>query len=71
MGFSRTEATAHGFRASASSKLNESVKWSPDAIEAELAHIGADEVRNTYNRSNYCKDRQKMAVWRAKEIETV
>jgi hypothetical protein len=25
--------------------LNESRKWSPDAVEAELAHVGADEVR--------------------------
>jgi len=44
MGYSKTEATAHGFRASASSLLNESRKWSPDAIEAELAHVGADDV---------------------------
>ena len=30
MGFQQTEATAHGFRASASSLLNESGKWQPD-----------------------------------------
>ncbi|MEL7229756.1 MAG: integrase arm-type DNA-binding domain-containing protein, partial [Pseudomonadota bacterium] len=51
LGFSKTEATAHGFRAFASSLLNESGKWSPDAIEAELAHVGADEVRKAYHRS--------------------
>ena len=42
---SRSEATSHGFRATASTLLNESGKWLPDAIETELGHIGADEVR--------------------------
>jgi integrase len=33
MGFPADEMTAHGFRAMASTLLNESGKWSPDAIE--------------------------------------
>ena len=70
MGFSKTEATAHGFRASASSLLNESGKWSPDAVEAELAHVGADEVRNAYHRSNYWEERLKMTNWWGREIES-
>lgn len=38
MGFGAEEMTAHGFRAMASTLLNESGKWSPDAIERALAH---------------------------------
>ena len=36
LGFSGDEMTAHGFRAMASTLLNESGKWSPDAIERAL-----------------------------------
>ncbi|KQU01604.1 tyrosine-type recombinase/integrase [Rhizobium sp. Leaf453] len=68
MGFAQHEATSHGFRASASSLLNESGNWSPDAIEAELAHIGADEVRKAYHRALYWEERTKMAEWWASEI---
>jgi len=32
------KTTAHGFRSTASSLLNESGKWNPDAIERALAH---------------------------------
>ena len=69
LGFTKDEMTSHGFRSSASSLLNESGKWSPDAIEAELAHIGADEVRRTYNRAKYWEDRLQMAEWWAEEIQ--
>jgi integrase len=68
MGFEKDEHTSHGFRASASSLLNESGKWSPDAIEAELAHMGADEVRRAYHRALYWKERVKMANWWAKQV---
>lgn len=67
MGFTQQEATSHGFRASASSLLNESGKWSPDAIEAELAHVGADEIRKAYHRALYWEERVKMADWWAEE----
>ncbi len=69
LGYTTGEATAHGFRSSASSLLNESGKWQVDAIEAELAHVGADEVRRAYNRSAYWEERVKMAEWWGKEIE--
>ena len=68
MGYDKTQVTAHGFRASASSLLNESGKWNPDAIEAELAHVGADEVRKAYHRATYWDERVKMAEWWAGEI---
>jgi integrase len=63
IGFAKEEMTAHGFRASASSLLNESGLWNADAIEAELAHIGADQVRKAYHRATYWDERIKMAEW--------
>ncbi|GAB5459333.1 MAG: hypothetical protein Hens3KO_23630 [Henriciella sp.] len=42
LGFTSGEMTSHGFRSSASSLLNESGLWNPDAIEAEISHVGAD-----------------------------
>ena len=68
MGFTKDEMTAHGFRASASSLLNESGKWSADAIEAELAHVEADEVRRAYHRATYWDERVRMANWWAKLV---
>lgn len=68
MGYDKTQVTAHGFRASASSLLNESGKWNPDAIEAELAHVGADDVRKAYHRATYWEERQRMCEWWADEI---
>ncbi len=63
MGFTKDEATAHGFRASASSLLNESGKWSPDAIEAELGHADPDSVRRAYHRAAYWDERRSMCEW--------
>lgn len=54
---------------SASTLLNESGKWLPDAIEVGLAHAGTDEVRRTYRRAAYWDDRVKMAEWWASEID--
>jgi integrase len=68
MGFSQSEHTSHGFRASASSLLNESGLWNEDAIEAELAHLGADQVRRAYQRSRFWDERVRMADWWSGEI---
>src|SRR3546814_10197221 len=38
MGYAVGEVTAHGLRTTASTLLNESGKWSPEAIERSLAH---------------------------------
>lgn len=51
MSFTAEEMTSHGFRSSASSLLNESVLWNPDAIEAELAHAALNQVRRIYHRA--------------------
>jgi integrase len=71
LGYSNTEATSHGFRATASTLLNESGLWAADAIEAELGHVGADEVRRAYHRALYWEERVKMADWWAGEIDAL
>ena len=68
MGFERDEMTSHGFRASASSLLNESGYWNPDAIEAELAHVGSNQIRRAYHRATYWEERKRMSEWWAGEI---
>jgi len=63
LGYSKEEATAHGFRATASSLLNENGKWHPDAIERQLAHIENNDVRRAYARAEYWKERVKIMEW--------
>ncbi|KQZ61326.1 integrase [Sphingopyxis sp. Root1497] len=63
LGYSSDEMTAHGFRAMASTLLNESGKWSPDAIERALAHGDADKVRAAYHRGAHWQERVEMAQW--------
>ncbi len=48
IGYTKDEVTAHGFRTTASSLLNEMGRWNRDAIERQLAHQEQDEVRNAY-----------------------
>jgi integrase len=50
LGFSGDEMVSHGFRAMASTCLNEQ-GWHPDLIELQLAHAERDEVRGAYNRA--------------------
>ena len=63
MGYSKDEMTAHGFRSTASTMLNECGLWHPDAIERALAHGDSNAIRGTYNRGNYWDERVKMAQW--------
>jgi integrase len=52
--------TGHGFRALASTILNEQRKYHPDVIEKQLAHADRNEVRAAYNRADYLLERKKM-----------
>lgn len=69
MGFKKHQHTSHGFRSSASTLLNESGRWDQDAIEAELAHVGTNEVRRAYHRALYWDERVRMAAWWAAQIK--
>lgn len=69
MGYAKDEMTAHGFRATASTLLNESGKWHPDAIEKALAHGNSSAVRFAYSRGNYWTERVQMAQWWSDHID--
>lgn len=60
MGFSADEMTAHGFRAMASTLLNEMGTWHPDAIERQLAHVETNGVRRAYARGEHWNERVKL-----------
>jgi integrase len=69
LGFGGDEMTAHGFRAMASTLLNESGKWQPDAIERALAHKDRDHVRAAYHRGAHWAERVAMAQWWADYLD--
>lgn len=58
MGY-HSRATVHGFRAVASTILNEH-GFKPDVIERQLAHVERNKVRAAYHRSEYLDDRRKL-----------
>lgn len=63
LGYTSDDMTGHGFRAMASTLLNESGKWHPDAIERALAHNDTDKVRAAYHRGAHWDERVQMAQW--------
>ncbi|KTE23894.1 MULTISPECIES: integrase arm-type DNA-binding domain-containing protein [unclassified Sphingopyxis] len=71
LGYSGDEMTAHGFRAMASTLLNESGKWNPDAIERALAHKAADGLRGAYHRGAHWAERVEMAQWWSDYLDTL
>lgn len=60
MGFDKTEITGHGFRAIARTMLHEILQFTPDAIEAQLAHAVPDRLGRAYNRTTHLAERKKM-----------
>ena len=58
MGF-HGRATVHGFRAVASTLLNE-MGFQPDWIERQLAHDDRNKVRAAYNHAQYLPERRRM-----------
>jgi integrase len=70
MGYGGT-MTAHGFRSTASSLLNESNMWNPDAIERALAHQDGNAIRAVYNRSAYWRDRVEMMQWWSDHLDAL
>lgn len=62
MGFNGADGigfSAHGFRATASTILNE-MGFRSDVIERQLAHAERDKVRASYNQAEYMVDRRQM-----------
>ena len=61
-------ATTHGFRAVASTILNESNLFNRDWIERQLAHVERNEVRRAYNAAEWMPGRRRMMQWWADHI---
>jgi integrase len=66
----RGKMTVHGFRALASTVLNEQSPFSHDVIERQLAHKETDQVRAAYNRAEYLDDRIKLMDWYSDWVKT-
>ena len=63
LGYDSDQHVGHGFRAMASTLLNE-MGWAPDVIERQLAHTPRNKVRAAYNRAQHLAERRKMMqVW--------
>ena len=60
MGFPADEVTGHGFRATARTMLHERLGFSPDVIEAQLAHSVRDSLGRAYNRTEFVDQRRAM-----------
>lgn len=60
LGYGPEEMTAHGFRSTAATLLNE-MGWNPDAIERQLAHAESNKVRAAYTHAaQYLSERKEM-----------
>lgn len=65
----KTKATPHGFRATASSILNET-GFNPDAIERQLSHMERNGVRAAYtHHARYLDERARMMQWWADYLD--
>ena len=60
IGYDGETHTAHGFRASARTLLDEVLKVQPWLIEHQLAHAVRDANGRSYNRTSHLADRKKM-----------
>ena len=70
LGYDKTELTVHGLRSTASVLLNESGKWHADAIERQLAHQEANEIRAAYTHAaEFWQERVRMMRWWADELD--
>jgi integrase len=65
LGYTKEEVSVSGFRATASTLLNEMGRWNPDAIERQLAHMEENDVRRAYmHAAEFWNERvQMMQVW--------
>ena len=59
MGYETGQITAHGFRATFSTTMNE-LGHNPDVIERILAHVPRDKIRAAYHRAQYLEERRSV-----------
>jgi len=60
MGFTKDEVTAHGFRATARTILEEVLQERIEYIEHQLAHSVKDTLGRAYNRTKHLPERHRM-----------
>jgi integrase len=70
LGYPGTVHVTHGWRKTASTLLNQSNQWNPDAIERALAHKDTS-VRGIYNIGAYWDERIRMAQWWADYLDAL
>jgi len=70
LGF-KGRVVGHGFRATASTILNESRQFHPDVIERQLAHKDRNEIRAIYNRAEHLGERQRLMQWWADKLDAL
>lgn len=70
LGYANEEMTGHGFRAIASTCLNEQGRH-PDLIELQLAHAERNKVRAAYSRATRLVERRKMMQAWANYLDTL
>jgi len=70
MGYAKDQITAHGFRAMASTRLNE-LGYPPDVIEKQLAHAERSKVRAAYNHASYLAQRREMMQFWADYLDSL
>ena len=63
-------ATVHGFRATASTILNEK-GFRSDVIELLLAHVEKNQIRAAYNRAEYLDERREILQWWADHLDEI
>lgn len=66
MGYDK-KLVGHGFRAMASTVLNEA-GFRSDVIEKLLAHVEKNQVRRAYNRAEYLDERREILTWWANHL---
>lgn len=71
MGFSGSEVTAHGWRATARTILDERLRFQPDVIELQLGHSVSGSLKATYNRSRHIEERIRMMSAYADYLDTL
>lgn len=60
LGYTKDEVTAHGFRATARTLMDETLGFRPDWIEHQLAHAVRDANGRAYNRTSFINERRGM-----------
>jgi len=60
LGYGKDEVTAHGFRATARTLLDEVLGERPDIVEHQLAHAVRDPNGRAYNRTAHLPERRQM-----------